>query len=294
MRTFVKTWIGIAFIAMGFGAVLLIITFASGARFDQIFRDNGTNIGYHSNNTFSLQESYNGVKSIDIDVSYGEVDIQTGETFSIDASRLPENGLEAYVENGTWMIKEKGDKEHIRIFDFNIPEDGILWDSYNTPIITITVPEDFTADDFKLKVSAGEVTAEKINAKTGEFEVSAGRFTVDELNITDKSDYSVGAGQIEINSIQAKDITVDCGVGEIVIEGSVFGDNDITCNVGNVELYLDGTEDDYSYDITRSLGNIDVGEESYQNVSEKVINHNGAENKLKLNCEIGNITVDFN
>ena len=93
MKTFAKVWLGIALIAIGFGVAILVIAIASGASFEDI-------------PTFSYEESYSDVTGIDMDIEYGEVKIVEGDTFSINARRLPENGLESYVDvDGIWVIK---------------------------------------------------------------------------------------------------------------------------------------------------------------------------------------------
>jgi hypothetical protein len=283
MKTFAKIWLGIALIAIGIGVALLVIAIASGATFQDI-------------PTFSYEESYSDVNSINMDIEYGEVKVEEGDAFKIDAQRLPENGLESYVDaDGTWVIRQDSDDtEFIDFFGLHFSTGNIFhWNGDLTPRITITLPKDFVADHISLVIKAGDVEVDKIHAATGNFNVSAGRLVVNELEITQTSDYIIGAGQMSLNSVTVKDISVDCGVGDVSIEGDVNGDSKIVCNVGNVELDLEGKEEDYSYDISASIGNIDIDNNSYHNISNRVINNDTAENNLSLNCEIGNISVDF-
>jgi hypothetical protein len=58
-------------------------------------------------------------------------------------------------------------------------------------------------------------------------------------------------------------------------------------------LNLDGEEDDYSYDIESGVGNINIEDDHYQSISDKRINNDGAVGAFKLDCSVGNITVDF-
>jgi hypothetical protein len=116
---------------------------------------------------------------------------------------------------------------------------------------------------------------------------------VDHAAVSEESNYNVGAGTIELKELQAKDVSIECGVGRVFIEGTITGNNDITCGVGNVELNLDGEEDDYSYDIESGVGNINIEDDHYQSISDKRINNDGAVGAFKLDCSVGNITVDF-
>lgn len=283
MKTFTKVWIGIALMAIGIGAIILIITISSGVSLKDI-------------PTFSYEETYNDVTDIDMNIDYGEVHIIEGESFSIDAQGLPENSLESYVdENGAWIIRQNyKNKSFLNIFGLHVPFGNIIgWNEALTPKITLTIPEDFAADHIVVVVKAGEVVADRIQATTGRFDVSAGRFVVNELSIAEKSEYIIGAGQMLLNKVTIKDITVDCGIGDVTIRGMVSGNSELTCGVGNVELELDSEEADYSYEISASIGDVRIGDNNYQNMSNRIINNNSAENSLSLNCEIGKISVDF-
>lgn len=282
MKTFVKVWLGVALIAIGIGTALFIIAIASGASFRDI-------------PTISYSESYTAVSSLDMEIEYGEVKVVEGDTFAIDAVNLPENGLESYVnEEGTWIIRQTGEDD-LNFWGMHFSVGNIFnWNGNYTPRITITVPKDYVAQDISMVIKAGEVKADVLRAVTGRFDVAAGRLAIQELNVTEESDYIIGAGQMNLNQVKVADISVDCGVGDVSINGIVTGDSDITCNVGNVDLELEGEEKEYSYDISSSIGNINIDNNSYHSISNRIINNEGAENNLELKCEIGNISVDFN
>ncbi len=282
MKTFTKIWLGIALVAMGFGIILIIIVVASGGSVVDL-------------PTVSYQESYTGITDVDMDIEYAEVKVLQGDTFSIDAEDIPENSLEAYVENGTWMIRQNNDNV-FSVFGAKIHLDDYRhwrWWKYDEPKITITIPDDFTAGSFKLGIGAGDVMIEEVIASKADFAVSAGRLVIDHASISDESFYEVGAGVIELNELQANDVSIDCGLGNIFIEGTITGNNDITCGVGSVELRLDGDEDDYSYDIESGVGSINIGDDHFKGISDQKITNDGTKGTFKLDCSVGNITVDF-
>ncbi|MDF2484878.1 MAG: hypothetical protein K0R46_1046 [Herbinix sp.] len=285
MKTFVKIWLGIALIAIGIGVAVLVIAIASGASFEDV-------------PTFSYEESYSEAKGLDMEIQYGEVKIVQGDTFKIDAVRLPEDGLESYVnEDGTWIIRQDTDRDDnfVDFFGFHLSTRNIFrWNDNFTPRITITLPEDFVADNMSIVIKAGDVEADVIRATTGDFNLAAGRLVVKMLEVSQESSYEIGAGQMTLSNVKVNNITVDCGVGDVRIEGDVTGESDISCDVGKVELDLDRDEDDYSYDISASIGNVSIDNNSYHNISNRVINNDNAENDLSLICEIGKISVDFN
>jgi hypothetical protein len=277
MRTFLKVWIGVALLAIGFGIAVVVLAVATG--------------DYHKDiPTYSLNESYDGVKSIDMDINYGEVKIIEGNTFSIDAENLYDD-MESYVSDGTWYISQENNGD-FRIFGCNISLGSFgRWDEDFQPKITITIPEGFVAEDFTMNIEAGSVEADSISASQADFTVEAGRIYVNQISVSDKSVYNVGAGQMVLKDAVLKDITMESGVGSIVIEGKLTGDNDITCGVGKIELDLIGNESDFSYDINAGIGDVDIDGSSYHGVDQRI--DNGTGKNLSLDCGIGNITVDF-
>jgi hypothetical protein len=65
MKTFVKVWIAISLLAIGFGIGILIICLASGASFKDV-------------PTYSMEQDYEGVKAVDVQIKFGEVHIKQG------------------------------------------------------------------------------------------------------------------------------------------------------------------------------------------------------------------------
>jgi hypothetical protein len=279
MKTFYKVWLSIALIAIVFGIGILIIIVGTGANWRDI-------------PTYSLEESYDGIDKIDMEIGYGDVKIVEGDTFSIEAKNLLDENLESYVSDGTWIIKE--DEDYLRIFGMRLSVKQLVrWNDDLSPRITITIPSDFVAENIDFHISAGSVQAEEIEAENGNFEVEAGRLEINQLIVKEKSSYNIGAGEMILKNLEVNDITVDCGVGNVVIEGTVTGENEITCGVGKVDLKVIGEEEDYSYEVNSGIGNVTINNNSFNNMSNHIINNDGADNFFHLDCGIGNIIVEF-
>lgn len=278
MKSFLKVWLSISLIAICVGIGLIILAFASGKP-QREYR------------TVSINETYEGVENIDFEIPYGNVKIIEGDSFQIDAKNYLKDELMSYVLNGTWYIREEMNP-YFSLFGLNLSLRRLIqWNYGDTARMIITVPKDFVAESFNLEVGAGKVEVEAVKATRGSFTVDAGKLSIDEISIDESSEYNVGAGDMELKYVRLNDITVDCGVGSIRIHGSITGDNDVECDVGKVELYIDGEESEYSYDISTAIGDIILDGRKYHG-NEKRINK-GAKNNLNLECDIGNITVDF-
>lgn len=280
MKSFTRVWLSISLIAIGIGLGLIIIAAGAGAKWIET-------------STCSLDKSYDGVESIHMDISYGNVKIIQGDKFSITADRLPKNQFESYVKDGTWYMKEK-DMEYAEVFGIHIPVRFFPWGD-DTSDITITVPEGFTAKQFTMKVGAGRVEAEAISTMDGDFTIGAGRLEADQMTVSNQSRYKIGAGEMILQDADLNNITLENKVGNTEIDGRLTGKNTVQCNIGNITLNLDGDRKDYSYDATASgIGKVDIDGDIYRNINSKNINNNVAENNLILDCNIGNISIDFN
>lgn len=281
MKSFIKVWLSIGLIAIVFGVGILIIAVGSG-------------VGRRDYETFSLNESYEGVQEIHAEIGYGKVKIVEGNQFSINAKNLINEEMESYVIDGVWTIRETNDYSS-NIFGINISLGQLVnWKEDYQPEITITIPKNFVAENFELYVGAGDVEAEAINALEGTFKVDAGRFTIDQISISGESQYTVGAGEMVLQQMEVNNITLDCGVGNVQVEGTIKGENEIECGMGSVNLHLSGDESDYSYYISSGLGEVSVDNRNYHNITNEIINNNDTDNNFTLDCGIGNISVEFN
>jgi hypothetical protein len=280
MKTFYKVWLGIGLMAFGFGIAIIILAFFSGA----------TN--QRGEAPYSFQETYDNIESIDIKINYGKINIVEGDTFSIDAWHLMADSLTSYNNDGTWYINDES-KHDISLFGLRVSVRQLFrWNDDMIPKITITIPKGFVAEEFNLDIDAGEVKVDTIQAKGGSIIVDAGSLEIQNLTMLGESEYHVGAGEMILKNLIAQDIALDCGVGSIKLQGSLDGYNKISCGIGEVKLDLVGSENDYSYDISSGIGQVDIGGRSYHNIDKSINNNSGKH--LELDCGIGEISVDFN
>jgi len=269
-------------LALGF--ICLIIGFVTGAGSVR-FRDglvNGLSIneldfkGRYSNGTYSWNLSakdklveneskqFEEVTELDLDVSVGEVDIVLHD--------------EPYIEVMTnydpqqreLTITQDQDKLYIR---------SRLYARYKLASnvsghITVYIPKDMDFAKVKIETGAGELYVEDIQA--GEFELS------------------VGAGRAVIDRLHAREFRLDTGAGEIkAMNVQVEEEGSVTCGIGSIYMGMLGAQEEYNYQITLGIGNIEIGSNNYASVGleKKVDNH--ASRNLEFDCGVGNIEVTF-
>lgn len=280
MKTFTKIGLIIALIAIGLGIGLLLLTA-------------GERSPLRYTNTLSVNDTVRDVRELDIRMDFGEILISQGDEFSIEAENLyDKNDLKSSVSDGVWTIRHDF-SENIGLFGFKVPITTIGIGKFDSPKIKITLPKDFQAENIRISLQAGRLKADDLHTDKGHFTVDAGSLEVDRLVVEDKSSYYVGAGQIYLEQVDIRNISVECAVGSVFMEGIVTGDNEIRCDVGKITMDLDDDMDLFTFDIDSILGNVIINNRVYHNYRSTNDNEK-YKGSFQLNVDVGNITMDFN
>lgn len=156
----------------------------------------------------------------------------------------------------------------------------------------IEIPQGFVWEEMVTDIGAGELSLKGICAEQMQLEVGAGQLNADQIK-SDSLNINVGAGQATCKNMEGKEVTLDVSMGECIYTGSVEDDLAVDCATGNVELRVNGKEADRNYDISCSMGNIDIGDMSMAGIDREVHKDNGAERTFTISCSMGNVTVGF-
>ncbi|MBH1940155.1 DUF4097 family beta strand repeat protein [Mobilitalea sibirica] len=283
MRTFMKIWLAIGLISIGIGIGLTaLMTFVIAAKSN------------NSIETFTIDETYEKVTSLDFHIAYGEVFIKEGKEFKITSNNLIFDNFESYVQDGTWVIEDNAE-DYIDLFGVNLPIDNLIsWDEDNSPTITITVPEGFVAEDIALLLNAGYMEADVLRSKKGTFKVNAGSLRLKQVEVYDSSEFHIGAGEMILDEMKLNDIRVDVGVGSIKMDGNITGTNDISCGIGKIAMDLEGDEKDYSFKIDYNLGNVIINNMNFHKIFNKRDMVSNSDTEFNLDCGIGSIIIKTN
>ena len=190
-------------------------------------------------------------------------------------------------DSDDYLILEEGDSFCVRVYD----------DSGKN----VTVKE--SSDTLKVKSTKKLSKNRKVcisypeDVKLQELEIEMGAGTV-YLNRdieTEKLSVEMGAGEFESkNPVTAREADLEIGTGSMTFADLSARKTDGECGLGELDLTLTGTQEDYNYDLECGVGNLDVGSDSYSGLGrEKSISNKGADRKLNLECGMGNISVDF-
>lgn len=198
------------------------------------------------------------------------------DSFYVEASDCGK--FQAYLENGTLYIRTTTSSRS--------------WSKLTSSKVKLYVPEGCHFQEADIDLGAGEMEFEALNAERILLGVGAGRISANGLQ-AETLKMEIGAGQIDMKDINATEIEAEVGMGNLLVSGSIAGDVDVSCAMGNVEMELAGSQQDFNYQLTGAMGNIDLGAESYSGLGMSKHFDNGASKNIKVECSAGNITIRF-
>ena len=194
---------------------------------------------------------------LDIELKYDELILEEGDSFCVRV--YDDNGKNVTVKESSDTLKVRSTKKLSK-----------------TRKVCISYPEDVKLQELEIEMGAGTVYLNR------DIE-------------TEKLSVEMGAGEFESkNPVTAREADLEIGTGSMTFADLSARKTDGECGLGEMDLTLTGTQEDYNYDLECGVGNLDVGSDSYSGLGrEKSISNKGADRKLDLECGMGNISVDF-
>lgn len=145
----------------------------------------------------------------------------------------------------------------------------------------------------EINVGAGICEAKGFEADTVNLLVGAGQIKADRLK-ADTAIIEVGAGEMIVQDVAVKEHTeVELSLGNAEITGTMTGQIDAECNMGNLTMRFTGSEDDYEFDVDCDMGDAKIGSRHFSGVSISREWNSDRDNRLDIDCAMGNLEVSF-
>lgn len=226
----------------------------------------------------------------DTDATIKELDIELGGcSFETRVSDTGEFYVKTSGMDKIQVYEEKGEL-HIKSVNTHVKLGFSLGTNFGK--IILYVPEDYHYDEVKIELGAGEMTFDDLSAKEISMKVGAGVIRCKGIS-AQELDVSVGMGQIELSKMDVDKLEAEVGMGEFVGSGIVNNSAKLECSMGNVELTLDGSSQDYNYKLEAAAGNVTIGRDSFSGLATDRRINNNADRTLEIECSMGNIDVKF-
>lgn len=235
-----------------------------------LFDITGDGNNYKEVYTLVNVENMDNIKNLDLDLSASTVKLEESSSFKIET-----NNKNIFYEINDFTISIKDKKKHsIR--------------KRNKSVITIYVPKSYIFNNVSFSLGAGLTDIDSLSMKKGIFNLGAGKFTCNNLNVQDELIINGGAGKIDIDSGNINNMKLDMGVGSVNITTSLIGSSDIDGGVGSINLALKDSLKNYKIYASKGIGSIKLNDEEIKN---EVVVGNG-ENSIKIDGGVGSINID--
>ncbi len=155
--------------------------------------------------------------------------------------------------------------------------------------LDITIPSGLVFEKIVIKTGAGFVQASTLSCEDFELTLGAGKVTIDYLAVYNEADIEGGAGEFIVKDGEIHNIDAEMGVGKASIRAKLSGESDIESGIGELEIVLLGSRDDYKIKATTGIGEFRLDGDVI--IGDKTIGD--GESKVSVNNGIGSVKVNF-
>ncbi|MGI6423131.1 MAG: DUF4097 family beta strand repeat-containing protein [Candidatus Dojkabacteria bacterium] len=190
---------------------------------------------------------FNDYKNLDIQTMASRLTLKTGDRFSVTTN------------NKDITVQES--KDTIIINDNN--RESIYFYNENLELIVV-LPTNTTLDSIRIDTGAGKMLIEELNCKNATINLGAGGLEVNKIDVTNEIKISGGIGKITIHHGSLNNLEADLGVGKLSAILSLTGKNNINTGIGGLDLELLDSSTNYTFNIEKGIGDIELNEDSIQ------------------------------
>lgn len=158
--------------------------------------------------------------------------------------------------------------------------------------VKLWLPSDCVFDEVNMTLGAGNMQIDRLAANDINIEGGAGKIEAERLIANNELDAEIGAGDFYITEATLGETDIDCGVGRFEIGSCTLNGNaDISGGVGDVNIGIVGEKEDFNYELSCGMGELEVFDESYTSLGKDKEIDNGARYTISLECGVGKVTV---
>ena len=154
--------------------------------------------------------------------------------------------------------------------------------------VTLTLPRELELEEVEIESGAGEVHIENLTARSLSLDLGAGKTVLEGVRVSRRTDIDGGAGKLSILGGELAGLEFDMGAGEAELSCRLSGSCRIDQGIGSLGLILTGSRKDYRILLEQGVGKISLEGEA---VSDGV--YGSGANEIEIDGGIGSIKVGF-
>ena len=154
--------------------------------------------------------------------------------------------------------------------------------------IIIYVPENFVFESIEIEGGAGRISLSDFVTRELSLELGAGEVEINSVEVLDETDIDGGAGEINIINSSLSNLDFDMGIGKCTMNAQLYGKNEIDAGIGQLQIKLLDGKENYTIMAEEGVGNITIDGEKLNNN----IKYGNGKSILKINGGIGSIEIE--
>ncbi|MBQ8596403.1 MAG: DUF4097 family beta strand repeat protein [Lachnospiraceae bacterium] len=220
------------------------------------------------------------IRGLALSLGAGEFIIRTKDTDDgmIDLTVTGVGECKYYVEEGTLVVD--GFRKNFGISAGSVSE------------VVLEIPAGMRFVEVDAEVGAGIMHIDNLQTRELETSIGAGELNLEKIQ-ADEFTTQIGAGQVIAKEMDIMNAELDVSMGECIFEGQISGNLEAECDMGNLELALDGSQSEHNFQIECAAGNIDMEGFSVAGFAAEKTIDNGAGSEFEITCNMGNISIEF-
>lgn len=211
------------------------------------------------------------ISSLSLNLSGVALKIKTADSFSVESNH---RYLSVKTENGQLCINETK-----KPFSFSTKDVTVI----------LNIPKDVVFDNATMDTGAGKVEIEAFSADVLKLSLGAGKADIQTLTANSRADIDGGAGAVSIDGGKLCNLNLDMGVGKLTLKSRIEGKSDIDYGVGEANLILIGSKDDYTIELDKGIGEAKLEGENMNDDSV----YGSGENRIEIDGGIGALSIHF-
>ncbi|MDD6879122.1 MAG: DUF4097 family beta strand repeat-containing protein [bacterium] len=216
-------------------------------------------------------EINNNTLLLDIEVLSSNITIKKGDAFKVQTNNKFINCKQD--NNKLYLIEKKHNWFH----------------NINNSELIIYIPINFVFDSVSIESGAGKINIETLSTKQLYLNLGAGKADIENLTVLENAKIDGGAGDLNISAIDIHNLDLSMGIGKFSLISKLVGNNKIDLGIGEVNLTLIGTLDDYQIFLDKGVGKSTIDGNSMKDNKS----YGTGINKLDIDGGIGSINIDF-
>ena len=202
-------------------------------------------------------------------------------------------GINIIIKEGK-KLKIETDNKDIKTKESNnklliVEDNNSLIHKTDYTELIITIPTNYEFNEVSIDNGAGKIDIDKLNTKNINLDLGAGQVNIKNLNVTNELDIDGGAGEINIENSHINNLDLDLGLGKTSINASINGISEIDCGIGELIINLIGTEDNYKIKSDKGLGNVTINNEKMKSNTY----YGNGNNLIEISGGIGSISINY-